>query len=358
LGNVFKKWYSAAEASCNGTTCGIIPADLALGGANYTWWIQTWNGAGYGPWSDAMSFTPTSPRQAILALPTGSIGTNTPTYTWNEVSGATWYYLWVDGPRGNVIKTWYNHTQATCNGSTCSVTPAVSLSNGQYNWWIQTWNGAGYGPWSDSMTFSPPTPVAPGEATLVSPTGNIVTNNPTYTWNRVSGATWYYLWIDGPSGNMLKQWYQDSAICSSSTCSVANATPNLVTGSYTWKVQTWNEAGYGPWGHPMSFVPTPPGKANLTSPTGSIATNTPSYSWNAVSGATWYYLWVSRVNADGSLTTIHTRWYEASQVCSGVTCSLIPVGVTLPAGNYRWWIQTWNDVSYGPWSNATNFSTP
>ena len=35
----------------------------------------------------------------------------------------------------------------------------------------------------------------PGAATLVTPNGNIGTNhNPTYTWNEVSGSSWYYLW--------------------------------------------------------------------------------------------------------------------------------------------------------------------
>ena len=31
-------------------------------------------------------------------------------------------------------------------------------------------------------------------------------------------------------------------------------------------------------------------------------------------------------------------------------------GVTLSAGNYRWWIQAWNDGGYGPWTSAMNFT--
>jgi hypothetical protein len=108
----------------------------------------------------------------------------------------------------------------------------------------------------------------------------------------------------------------------------------------------------------MSFTPTVPGKATLTSPNGSTGTNAPAYTWNAVNGATWYYLWVSQVNANGSLTTIHSQWYEATQVCSGGSCAVTPVGITLSGGNYRWWVQTWNDAGYGPWSDATSFSTP
>ncbi|HET9590096.1 MAG TPA: hypothetical protein VFO91_15025, partial [Anaerolineales bacterium] len=76
---------------------------------------------------------------------------------------------------------------------------------------------------------------------------------------------------------------------------------------------------------------------------------------NNVNGATWYQLWVSTVNNNGSLTTVHAKWHEASQVCSGATCSFTP-DVTLTSGNYRWWVRTWNAAGYGPWSSAMNFS--
>jgi hypothetical protein len=152
-GNVIKTWYTAEQANCNGSTCFVTPG-TALSSGNYTWWIQTWNSAGFGPWSSAMTFNPTVPGAATLVSPTGSIGTGNPTYTWNEVDDATWYYLWVDGPNGNVIKTWYTAEQANCNGSTCFVTPGTALSSGNYTWWIQTWNSAGFGPWSSAMTFT------------------------------------------------------------------------------------------------------------------------------------------------------------------------------------------------------------
>ena len=88
-------------------------------------------------------------------LNTGSISDTTPTYTWNAVNGATWYYLWVDGPSGNVIKTWYEAT-AICSAATCSVTPDTTLGSGAHKWWVRTWSSAGYGPWSAEGNFSLP----------------------------------------------------------------------------------------------------------------------------------------------------------------------------------------------------------
>jgi hypothetical protein len=246
-GKVLDKWYEAS-AICSSGTCTVV-APVTLGGGAHTWWVQTYNSAGYGPWSSSMSFSTSTvlPGAATLLSPNGSLGSNhNPTYRWNEVAGASYYYLWVNGPSGNVIQQWYQ-ASVVCSGGTCSITPAVTLANGAHTWWIQTWNGAGYGPWSAGMTFTP------GAAILTAPTGTISTHTPTYSWNEVTGMTWYYLWVNGPSGNVIKQWYEASTVCSGGTCSVTPAT-TLASGAHTWWIQTWNSSGYGPWSSAMNFV--------------------------------------------------------------------------------------------------------
>jgi hypothetical protein len=204
------------------------------------------------------------------------------------------------------------------------------------------------------MDFTVPAPPLPGKPILTSPDGSIGTSNPIYTWNEVSGATWYYLWVDGSSGNVIKKWYtSDQANCDGTTCSIDNVTPNLSAGNYTWWIQTWNEGGYGPWSEAMNFTLTPPGKATLVSPSATTATNTPSYTWNEAPGSTWYYLWV-----DSPSGTVIQQWYTAAQAnCNGVTCSVTPTTV-LGTGTNSWWIQTWNDAGYGPWSTRMDFAVP
>jgi hypothetical protein len=294
------------------------------------------------------------PGAATLTSPTGNIDNNrTPVYTWTVVPTATWYYLWINGSSGNLFKQWYE-SSAICSGTTCSVTPVgLTLGNGNYTWWVQTWNEGGYGPWSSGMDFNIPVPALPGKATLVSPTNNIGTNKPTYTWNAVAGATWYYLWVDGPSGNVIKQWYTSAqANCNGNTCSV---TPNrnLSAGAHKWWIQTWNEGGYGPWSNAMTFTPSPPGKATLLSPSNTITDRTPLYRWNQVSDATWYYLWVN-----GPSGNVIKQWYTSEQAnCDGTTCSVMP-STTLGSGAHTWWIQTWNEAGDGPWSASESFSVP
>ena len=98
----------------------------------------------------------------------------------------------------------------------------------------------------------------PAQATLISPSGAITNTQPTFSWNEVTGnsqgdaATWYYIYIQGPSGLVHADWYRASVICNSGTCSV---TPNLTLGggTHTWWVQTWNPGGYGPWSTGMTF---------------------------------------------------------------------------------------------------------
>ncbi|HSL28978.1 MAG TPA: hypothetical protein VK900_07250, partial [Anaerolineales bacterium] len=198
----------------------------------------------------------TPPGKTSLIAPTGSIGSTTPTYRWNHVSGSTWYYLWIsrvnsDHSLTTMHNQWYE-SSAVCGGTTCSFAPSVTLSNGTYRWWVQSWNGAGYGPWSDDMNFTVSLPL-PGKATLVSPAGNIGTRGPTYTWNEDSSATWYYLWVNGPSGNVIKQWYTaEQANCNGAFCSVTPTTL-LSPGAHGWWIQTWNNAGYGPWSERMDF---------------------------------------------------------------------------------------------------------
>jgi hypothetical protein len=356
-GNVIQTWYTAAEANCDETTCSVTPDALSFGA--YTWWVRTSNDVGNGPWSAPMNFTVVlpPPGTATLASPEGEIGaTYNPTYTWDVVSDATWYYLWVNGPSGSpVIQTWYTAEQANCDETSCSVTPSISLGAGAHTWWIQTWNPVGYGDWSAAMDFTVVHPPPPGQATLSSPAGSIGISKPTYTWNVVPGATWYYLWVNGPSGSPVTQiWYTAAqANCGVSTCSVTPSTA-LSVGAHRWWIRTWNGGGYGPWSDPTNFSFALPGQATLSIPSGSISTNQPTYTWDVVPGATWYYLWV---NGPSGSPVIQT-WYTAAQAnCNETTCSVTPT-TTLGAGAHRWWIQTWNDAGYGPWSAARNFTAP
>jgi hypothetical protein len=305
----------------------------------------------------------TQPGTATLISPSGTISTYTPTYTWNAVASVPWYNLWVSDSTTSVkIATWYTAAQAGCASATgtCSVTPSTSLAAGSATWWIQTWNEAGYGPWSSGMPFNVSIGGAPPPAaTLISPSGTISINAPTYTWNAATSSTWYYLWVnDSTTSAKIQTWYTAAqAGCASGTgiCAVTPST-TLGVGSATWWIQTWNSTGYGPWSSPMPFSirASPPPAATLIAPSGTISTNAPTYTWNAVGSATSYYLWVN----DSTTPTKIQTWYTAAQAgcTSGSgTCSVTP-STTLGVGLGTWWIQTRNEAGYGPWSSGMPFN--
>ena len=300
------------------------------------------------------------PGKATLISPSGNAGTDTPTYSWNADPNSTWYYLWVDDSTGNRIAQWYTGAQAACpGGGICYATPDVDLAPGSARWWIQTWGPSGYGPWSDSMAFTTPVPDPPGKAVLISPSGTIGTNTPGYAWNADPKSSWYYLWVDDSTGNRITQWYSsDKAGCL--TGKICSVTPDiaLAPGATKWWIQTWNPSGCGPWSDVMAFTvpaPVPPGKAVLISPSGTIGTNAPNYTWNADPNSTWYYLWVN----DSTGTRLQ-KWYTAAQAgCPGGTgtCLAWP-GVYLWQGSAKWWIQTWSPNGYGPWTDGMLFEAP
>jgi hypothetical protein len=91
---------------------------------------------------------------ATLLSPSGSTDP-TPTYTWKAVTGATWYYLWVNDSTGNKIKKWYraSDVQVGDDGAVCSVAPDIEIGAGEGRWWVRAWNANGYGPWSDPLVF-------------------------------------------------------------------------------------------------------------------------------------------------------------------------------------------------------------
>ncbi len=96
-----------------------------------------------------------TPDRASLVAPSGN-WTNSPTYTWNAVPNATWYYLWVDDSEKNAVSQWYRASEVGCESgsATCSIDPSTALAMGGAKWWVRTWSTVGYGVWSEGESFN------------------------------------------------------------------------------------------------------------------------------------------------------------------------------------------------------------
>ena len=104
-----------------------------------------------------LSTTLISPTlSTTLISPTGTINSSQPTYQWNAVCAATLYYLLVDDSTGRgKIFTPYSASAAGCSLGigTCSVTPSVSLADGNATWWVEPCSPGGCGAWSNALGF-------------------------------------------------------------------------------------------------------------------------------------------------------------------------------------------------------------
>jgi uncharacterized repeat protein (TIGR03803 family) len=335
-----------------GTTDGGYPLSALIQATDGNYYGATSQGGASGRGVVFRLSPPTVPPAATTLLsPSGVVSTNAPVYTWNKVSDASYYYLWVNDVWGMpVIQTWYN--AAVCGATTCSVTPpAVPVSGGRYLWWVETWNSAGYGPWSSSLNFIPGFTAT----TLIAPSGTTGSTTPSYTWNKV-GASYYYLWVSDSAGTpVIQTWYTAASVCPASggTC-VSTPSFGVRQGvTYTWWVETYYDTGgFGPWSRPLSFATGAPPATTLLSPSGAIGTQSPTYTWTTVSSATWYYLWVA--NAGGA--PVIQTWYTAASVCNTSTCAVTPA-ITLAAGNmHTWWVETYDSLGFGPWSTSLSFT--
>lgn len=122
------------------------------------------------------------------------------------------------------------------------------------------------------------------------------------------------------------------------------------SGWHTWWIRGRTPDIDGLWVGPRYFYVPPmvPGAVTHLVPADGteLAGRRPELAWSeADPGATWYQLWINR---DG--VTYHSQWLDRTRTWRSAT--------DLPAGEYRWWVQTWNSDGYGPWSDGAVFSIP
>jgi PKD repeat protein len=295
------------------------------------------------------------PGPTTLISPSGVISDTMPAYTWHAVEHASWYKLMVEERASGTKSTRWVEAIRNCAAGTCAFTQPTPLNNGEHIWWVQTYNDAGYGPWSAGLAFWAGDFIPPATPVPVAPVGANIASTPTYTWQVVPTATWYQLYVSGPLGTVTNQWVSASSSCGAGSCSV---TPSITlhAGPHAWWVRAWSQAGLSPWSTRSDFFvgpPLPAPAATLIAPSGTIAATTPAYTWGVVPSATWYWLYVVEKPSN---TPVVDEWYPAGAVCDGAlgACAVTPT-LALQDGAHSWWVKTWNPYD-GAWSQNLNFT--
>jgi hypothetical protein len=307
------------------------PAGPLVPGHSYRWWVQALDDSGSASaWSAAQDFSIAPLAPPTLTGPGGSIGSTTPTFTWNPVPNADGYYIWIsDLTTGQVVTD--PHATRT------SWAPASALVAGHnYRWWVQAWSRSGAtSAWSAAQDFSM-APLAP--PSLTGPAGSIGSTTPRFTWNPVANADGYYVWIgDLTTGTIVT----DPNVRAVSWAPASALVPGH---NYRWWVQAWAQSGAASaWSAGQDFSLAPLAVPTLTGPTGSITATNTTFTWSSVSGADHYYVWITDLTTGQVVTNFNvTTSSWATSVAQG--------------HHYRWWVEAWSgSAANSGWGAGQDF---
>ena len=355
---VLTTWYTATDI-CSADKCSVNP-NLSLTEGSYLWQVQAASGNQSSPWSKEIPFTvkPAAPTAPVLQSPSGGINDVQPTFQWNPSKGASEYRLVVTGSVGDVLRTWYK-TQDVCDASKCSVKPTLTLESGSYSWQVQASSPAG-AIWSDAMQFNlllsaPPAPSG------ISPSEQIIEEQPTFRWSAVQGIDEYQLKVVNEQGGVsFSKWYRHKDFCSSTICT-AKLSTRLEKGKYYWQVQSSNVHSSSAWSDALRFTlhELPPQVGYLIAPSGNISEAQPVFKWNAVNKGLEYEIRVNDATHNNILSgcshsAFECERYRAADICSETLCSTRHTTEIAP-GSYTWQIRASGDAGTGVWSRALAF---
>ncbi len=305
------------------------------------------------------TFTAPIPAAPIGISPTGvGIGT-TPTYTFNAVFGATDYSLSVwSSATGSMVTRWYTAAEAgvplgTGIGSIAQTTP---LAAGPYVWYVRARNSAGVSPWNTPLPFNVGT--VPDVPSQIGPSGLGISVTPSFTFNAVSGAVDYQVSVwSQATGSVLSQWFtaaQVGAPSGTGVGTIAQVTP-LAFGPYVWFVHARNAAGSSAWSNGLSFsAGTVPSAPSLISPSGPGISATPTYTFNAVSGAIDYQISLWSQATGSVLSSFYTAQQVGAPTGTGVG-SILQSTPLVSGRSYVVYVRARNAAGLGPWSASLAF---
>ncbi|MEZ6132320.1 MAG: choice-of-anchor Q domain-containing protein [Planctomycetaceae bacterium] len=272
-------------------------------------------------------------EQPVLSVDVASTVVTKPTFTWSRVPGASTYVVFVGKFGGNVIET----VADSGSGATMSYTVVADLPTNDYFWWVRPVRSNGFqGVWSEHSIVS-----TGGRTHMISPALNttIDTTVPEFEWSPVPGAQSYEVYVakDGTPGAL----YRDRGIVGTKIHS-----RGLDNGDYRAWVRSTLSDGSEVWGRPIRFTVAAAANGLTTTPLGPANPGfdtTPTFTWQATSGATSYDILLHRGTS--------------ASVITGLTGTSYTPTTNLAAANWTWSIRPVNASGVGAWSVPTSFTT-
>jgi hypothetical protein len=303
-----------------------------------------------------------SPGSAISPHPLPTTGTLTPTFMWQAVSDVTFTGFQInlyDQTTGKFVSFLPVGTAIT---SYTIPTNSALTAGDSYVWNLRLLNGTASGRPSIYLNFvagpvaaaTAPVALTPGSAVLPGPV--VTTPLPTFTWTAATGSaiTGYQINIFDITTSTL-----ESELVGASVTSDTLDTPLAPGNNYIWNVRAVDGTASGPPSNYLSFqtaaaaalpapVATSPGSS--VAPGSAVTTLTPTFSWNAVTGAalTGYQI---------NIFNVTTSTLVSAVVGASVT-SYTPTTPLSAGGSYVWNVRALDGTTSGPPSAYRYFQTP
>jgi RHS repeat-associated protein len=311
-------------ASVAGTAASYTAAAGLTPGHRFTWYVAAVTADGSEVvWSAPQGFTlaplpaptPTDESGAVAA----AAGYDTPTFTWDAVTGANHYYVFVqDATTGAVVVN-----DANVSGTSF---PSPALTPGdRFAWYVGAMPANGAINVAASFTLTYFTLAQLPAPTPTDESGNIPASagydTPTLTWDAAAGASRYYVFLEDATTNTIL--VNDSNVTGTSYKVTAALTPG---DRFTWYVGSMGAAGVV---NLAAFTQTSFTLAPLPAPTptdesGSIPASagydTPTLTWDAAAGASRYYVFLE----DATTNTILVNDSNVTGTSYKVTAALTP----------------------------------
>jgi hypothetical protein len=338
----YEVWKGTSANSDTATLCGTISdgttrmvLESLENGTNYYVWVKAKNSVGSSGFSPYASAAPSAFTESPAApgRPTVTSGSGQLTVSWPAVEGASGYEVW-KGETDNI-------TTAAQYGEDTGATfiTVTGLTNGTtYYFWIKAKNSVGTSGASPAGNGTPSVsdgpPAAPG-----TPAVTAASNQLTVSWNAVPGATAYEVWT-APSANTTAALKHGNDLTGLSLVitGLNNGDP-----CYVW-LKAKNSTGTSGFSPAASGIPAAVSVSGQTPavPGVSLGNEQLTVTWAAVTGASWYQVWLSP-----TIDTIES----AEQYGENITGSLSKTITGLTNGTtYYIWIRAGNG------SDTSNFS--
>jgi hypothetical protein len=292
--------------------------------------------------------------EVLLGSPAGTLTSWDKSFDWTGMTAATDYWLEVQSSGGAVLYGQWNSAGFLCGGgTTCSTIPAgLNLPNGNYRWRILDYGAYGYGVYTAYQDFTLNLNLT--QVLLGSPAGTLPNWDQSFNWTGSDAATDYWLEVQTSGGAVLYgQWNSAGFLCGAgTTCSTVPAGLSLPNGSYRWRIRDYGAYGYGVYTAYQDFTLST-SRVVLGDPAGTLTNWDQSFNWTGISGATDYRLEVQ--TSAGAV--LYGQWNSAGFLCgAGTNCSMVPAGLSLPNGSYKWRIQDYGAYGYGFTTDFQDFT--